>query len=360
MKNYIGEIVDLRGDSYLNPANALYPDGGRHQRAVGTITSIAVHHDATVRPHNYDSVARYKQEAREHYNRLGPGLQYHFKIDNVGTIFWIRPLELWVWAVGAQENVSTINICLDGYFHPDVNQKPTREQYEALKQLLDWLCTQHPEFPADQNDVRPHRFYSSTACCGNTLVPFVDGYRNGLGNVEIPTESVYDWPELQPHTETPPVIVEPPVQQPSGPQIVQDNGFVPATYVAQVKTHLDGLETGKRYADYDPGKEFDFVARFTKDGTPYLLTGYAIQQHANGKRELAGVPEKDILLKHAPSTPTPPSPIDPNQEPPVVETPPDPKPEDQTHEIIKENNELLKQIVTLLTWLVDKVKGIFQ
>ena len=33
-------------------------------------------------------MARYRSEAAAHYNRLGPGLQYHFKIDNTGEIFW--------------------------------------------------------------------------------------------------------------------------------------------------------------------------------------------------------------------------------------------------------------------------------
>jgi hypothetical protein len=43
-----------------------------------------------VRPHDYDSAARYRTEAAAHYLRLGPGLQYHYKIDNVGTIFQTR------------------------------------------------------------------------------------------------------------------------------------------------------------------------------------------------------------------------------------------------------------------------------
>jgi hypothetical protein len=201
MKNYIEGIVDLTGDTYLNPS---WPGHGRDE---GIIKTIAVHHDATPRPHDYDSIARYRNEAAEHYARLGPGLQYHYKIDNTGVIFKIRPHNLFLWHAGDDfGNVNGIAICLDGYFHPNVNQVPTREQYEALQQLLDWLCTQNPQFPAVQGDVYPHRHFSSTACCGDNLVPFVDSYRTNGGTVAIP-DVPYDWPEFQPQinpTPTPP------------------------------------------------------------------------------------------------------------------------------------------------------------
>jgi len=194
MKTY--QITDVRGDSYLNPA---WP---QEARAESVITKIVVHHDAAVRPHDYDSMARYRSEAAAHYTRLGPGLQYHFKIDNTGEIFWIRPFTQTTYHAGDYNvNRTSVAICLDGYFHPDVNQVPTREQYEALKQLLDWLCTQNPQFPAVQSNVYPHRAFSSTACCGNILVPFVDEYRNTNGNPVIPNVA-FDWPEMQPATPT--------------------------------------------------------------------------------------------------------------------------------------------------------------
>ncbi len=194
-------IVDLTGDTYLNPS---WPG---HSRNENIIKTIAVHHDAALRPHDYDSIARYRSEAQGHYARLGPGLQYHYKIDNTGVIFKIRPHNVFLWHAGDDYgNVNGIAICLDGYFHPDANQVPTREQYEALQQLLDWLCTKNPQFPADQDDVFPHRHYSATACCGNTLVPFVDAYRVNSGTVAVPNVA-YDWPEFQPQvnpTPTPP------------------------------------------------------------------------------------------------------------------------------------------------------------
>src|SRR6476620_11254094 len=124
MKQYLSEAIDLTGDSYLNPVPAVY-DNGVHNRSVGQITSISIHHDASPRPHDYDSIARYHQEAAEHYARLGPGLQYFAKIDNVGQIFYIRPFTTWLYAVGSAENVTTLPICLDGNFE---TQQPTREQ----------------------------------------------------------------------------------------------------------------------------------------------------------------------------------------------------------------------------------------
>lgn len=195
MKTY--PITDVRKDTYLNP---IWPQEARSE---SSITKIIVHHDAAVRPHDYDSMARYRSEASAHYTRLGPGLQYHFKIDNVGEIFWIRPFTQALYHSGDyQTNRQSVAICLDGYFHPTVNQIPTREQYEALKQLLDWLCTQNPQFPADQNDVYGHREISATACCGDRLIGFVQEYRNTNGNPVIPNVP-YDWPSMQPATPTP-------------------------------------------------------------------------------------------------------------------------------------------------------------
>lgn len=200
MKTY--PVVDLTGDKYLNPDGYVWNDGeGSHERAVGQITSISVHHDAANRPHDYDSVGRYHAEAAEHYQRLGNGLQYHAKIDNQGTIFLIRPFTTWLNVVGSSANVSTLAVCLDGDFQTG-QQQPTQEQYEALKQLLDELSTQHPEFPANQSNVYPHRFFSATDCCGDNLVPFVDSYRNNGGNVEIPQVG-YDWPSMQPNQPVP-------------------------------------------------------------------------------------------------------------------------------------------------------------
>lgn len=348
MKNYLAEMVDLTGDSYLNPVPAFY-DNGLHVRNVANITSISVHHDASIRPHDYVSLARYRQEAREHYNRLGPGLQYHYKIDNTGTIFKIRPHNTWLYAVGAEANVSGIAICLDGYFHSPQDQKPTREQYEALSQLLIDLCEEHPEFPASYEDVWSHSSFSSTACCGDLLRPYVNAIDSKAKAQAIPDDSVYDWPALQPAPPPPPAppVVVPPVA------VFTYEDILPAAYVAQVKTHLDDAITGDRIKDYEPGEGFDMVRRMRRGDRTWLQTAYSVQ-----KTPTRGVPEADLLLKN-PGLPAPtpdPSPVTP----PVPVTPPTPSPDDQTHDYVKENNGLLKQILALLTELADKIKGIFK
>ncbi len=171
-------IIDWTSKSYLNP-----PWAG-HNRFESSITKIVVHHDAVIRPDVYDDYTRYSNEAAQHYNTLGPGLQYHYKINNLGEIYRIRPHTVWLHHAGdATANLEGIAICLDGYFHQPYNQQPTPQQKEALQWLLNWLCTQNPQFPADQNDVFPHRSFSATACCGDILVPYVDRYRT-TGNVE--------------------------------------------------------------------------------------------------------------------------------------------------------------------------------
>lgn len=206
MKTY--DVFDLTSDSYLNPVGAAYGDSsGTHQRNISAITSISVHHDAVPRPHDYDSTARYRSEAASHYQRLGPGLQYHYKIDNVGTIFKIRPLTTWLYSVGSSENTSMLAICLDGNFE---NEQPTREQLEALYQLLLELCTMHPEFSATWPDVRPHADYSATACPGRNLRYRILAIQDeATAKAQLLNQGVFDWPEYQDGYITQPNIVVP-------------------------------------------------------------------------------------------------------------------------------------------------------
>lgn len=215
MNMYLTEMIDLTGDAYLNPVPAVY-DNGLHNRNVSQITSISIHHDAMVRPHDYDSVARYKEEAAGHYDRLGPGLQYHYKIDNVGQIFKIRPLDVWLYCVGSVENVTTLAICLDGNFEV---QQPTREQLESLYQLLEELCENHPEFPATWPDVRPHADFSATACCGLNLRNRIYAITSkNTAADHLLNQGVYDWPEYQ--TGAAPVPTPPSAPDPTPPLVV--------------------------------------------------------------------------------------------------------------------------------------------
>jgi N-acetyl-anhydromuramyl-L-alanine amidase AmpD len=214
--------------------------------SLGQITHIIVHHDAQNRSNNYDSVTRYQQQANYHIGRGEDGLQYHFKIDNVGEVFQCRNLTDTLWHCSNYAvNRASIAICLDGNF---TQQIPTREQYTALKNLLDWLSTQHPEFPADQNDVYYHNEVAlagyKTACCGWKFWDWVTSYRNNKGNVAIPNVPFNDGSTSEPVN---------PVQAPPVGPIVEDiyrvydsNGVQVGAYkvLANAQTKLDSLEAG--------------------------------------------------------------------------------------------------------------------
>lgn len=351
-KDYLKDMVDLTGDAYLNPVPAVY-DNGIHNRNTSSISSISIHHDATVRPHDYDSLARYRQEARDHYEKLGPGLQYHYKIDNTGTIFRVRPHETWLYVVGSQENMSTIAICLDGYFHPSADQKPTREQAEALSQLLVVLCEHHPEFPATYPDVRPHRDFSSTACCGDLLAPWIFSIKDNATATTIPSDLVYDWPELQPQ---PPVPTPPPapVPDPQPEHIATFEPINPATYVAQVKTHLDQIDNHTTLTvveNYEPGTQFDMVRRMRWGNDTWLQTVYSVEHTPN-----RGVPEKDLLIRNT-GTPTSfptPSPVTP----PVPPVAPIPTPEDQSHDYSRDNNSILHELREKIQEILEQISHV--
>jgi hypothetical protein len=62
-------------------------------------------------------------------------------------------------------------------------QTPTAKQTQALKELLDWLSTKNPQFPADQGDVFGHRELRSTLCPGRNLIGWVQNYRRKLGRI---------------------------------------------------------------------------------------------------------------------------------------------------------------------------------
>ena len=313
MKSY--PITDLRGDKYLNPA-------GPETRPLGNITKIIVHHDAVVRPHDYDSVARLRQEAAGHYNTLGPGLQYHYSIDNVGEIFWVRDHDKTLWHCGNLPwNRTSIAVKLDGYFHAPHNQVPTKEQYEALKQLLNKLCTQHQEFPADQNDVYGHREASATACPGDNLFPFVVEYRDKLGNVTIPNVP-YDWPEFQPQAV--PTTPAPSSPQPPAP--------TPPTVTISYRVFgADGKQVGAYTIDANAWNK-------------YLSTPGSVIKDQNGDGVTA-----QLKAKFEPPVP-----------PPAV---PDKQPEDTKPVPVNTDPKVLEQlnrIETILNWIKEILSKIFK
>lgn len=304
MKDYIGQAIDLTNDSYINPA---WPG---HTRNINTITSISIHHDAEYRPHDYDSVSRIRNEAAYHYNNLGPGLQYSAVIDNIGQIFYTRPLTTWLYVVGSNENTTCLAIKLDGNFE---NQQPTREQFEALYQLLENLCEQHPDFPAVWKDVRPHCDYSSTACCGANLRNRIYAIQDkASAQAQLLNQGVFDWPEYQSAPPAPPAP-QPPVPTPPSPpsinyRVIKDGKQIGA-YTVEANAYNKYKAEGGAIVDQSG-----------KDITALLVAKY-----------------------------------DPPKPPPA-----DVPPIDQTHDIVVENNNLLKQILKLITDLIGKITAIFK
>lgn len=175
-----------------------YRKGAWYTRDVKTITKITVHHTAIPLKNYEDDEKLLKYLQQIHEGHGWPGLAYHFVITKSGKVYQINEFSEVTWH--DTKNWDSIGVCLNGYFHPDVNDKPTKEQLKSLDALLDKLCTQHPEFPADQNDVVGHRERSATACPGNNLFPYVVEYRSKAGNVgwgAEETQSSMETPETE-------------------------------------------------------------------------------------------------------------------------------------------------------------------
>lgn len=159
-----------------------YKAAGRswYQRNQNGITRFTVHHTASRSTGTHDQILR--AEANHHINGNGwVGLAYHFVILKDGSIHQINNFTDVTWHDG--NNWDSIGICLQGYFHSPYNEKPTTEQVRSLKELLDWLSTKHPQFPAAQKNTWGHRDRMSTACPGDAVYPLVKEYREKAGNV---------------------------------------------------------------------------------------------------------------------------------------------------------------------------------
>lgn len=308
-------ITDVRGDKYLNPA----PPETRPEK---NITRIICHHDAVARPHDYDTMARLRNEAASHYKNLGPGLQYHYSIDNTGEIFFVRPHTATLWQAGdIAVNRTSISVKLDGYFHPTVNQKPTREQLEALQQLLTKLCTQHPEFPADQNDVFGHRDITNTACPGDQMFPYVVQFRN-TGKITPQADIVYDWPNLQPNSPTPPPTTTP----------------APTPTPPSVEVAYRVFKGGKQIGAY----KLDANAwnKYKAESADNIMT--------NSGQNVT----EQLRMKFEPPAPVPPIPTPPAQD--------EASNMQDIAKILGENNTLLKQILAIVQAILSKITGVFR
>jgi len=163
----------------INIIGKLPRSGNQGSHAVAGITHIVVHHDAQFRPDAYDDETRYVQQANFHIGRGEDGLQYNYKISNLGDIYLCRNWTDILWHCGNYAvNCASIAICLDGNME---SQVPTSQQIQALQDLLDNLTTEHPEFPASQGNVWYHNEVAlpggATACCGRNLKPAIVEYR---------------------------------------------------------------------------------------------------------------------------------------------------------------------------------------
>ena len=158
-----------------------YRTGSWYQREEKDIEKIVVHHSAwnIDRRLSHDTVLKTIQGW--HQNKGWPGLSYHFAIMPDGTVYQCNDFSDITWHDTVNED--SVSVLVHGYFHPEVNDKPTTEQLKSLKDLLDWLCTENPQFPADHDDVIGHRYRYSTACPGDHLMPYVVEYRENKGSV---------------------------------------------------------------------------------------------------------------------------------------------------------------------------------
>lgn len=167
-------IIDKIG-SYLQTGRFWYT------RDISTITKFSVHHDAI--PHDNRTAEQVLQTIFGIHNGKNgwPGISYHYYIHRDGTIYQLNKHEWVTWIDGI--NWDAIGIVLNGYFHSPYNNNITDAQKKSLKELLDQLSTQHPEFPASQGDVYAHRERAQTACPGDKVYPLVKEYREKLGDV---------------------------------------------------------------------------------------------------------------------------------------------------------------------------------
>lgn len=158
-----------------------YRKGAWYTRSASDVKVITVHHTAIAQGTyaNDDDMLLALQNI--HQGHGWPGLSYHFVISEAGRIYQINSFEEVTWH--DTKNWDSIGICLQGYFHPNINNNPTGDQLEALDWLLDRLCTETPQIPADHDDVLGHRERTATVCPGDNLFFYVVDYRNKKGSV---------------------------------------------------------------------------------------------------------------------------------------------------------------------------------
>ena len=152
-----------------------------YDREEKDIEKIVVHHSAIKMDKRLSDETLLDQIMRVHVGHDWPGLSYHYVICPNGNIHKCNEHTDITWHDTINSDSLAVLVC--GYFHPDVNDEPTKEQLISLKELLDWLCTENPQFPADEDDVVGHRDRSATNCPGDILNKYVREYRENKGSV---------------------------------------------------------------------------------------------------------------------------------------------------------------------------------
>ena len=149
-----------------------------YQRNESEITYIVIHHSASTMRDDEDNMLREHGDYHMNVNKW-QGLSYHYIIGKSGKIYKINNLSDITWTDGI--NKESLSICLDGYFHPDINEQPTPAQLQSLQWLIDELRSDnYPSFGVAQDRVVAHREHSATAtaCCGDLLYGYIVDYRN--------------------------------------------------------------------------------------------------------------------------------------------------------------------------------------
>ena len=167
----------------MNIINAvgLYRSGSWYKRNQANIKKLVVHHSAWKIDRRLSNETILTTIQGWHEDKGWPGLSYHFVICPDGQVYQCNDFEDITWHDTINDD--SVGVLVHGYFHPPEDDDPTHEQLTSLKDLLDWLCTENPQFPAGHDDVVGHRDRYASACPGDNLYKYVREYKENLGSV---------------------------------------------------------------------------------------------------------------------------------------------------------------------------------
>lgn len=139
------------------------------QRQLGVISTIIVHHSATLM-----GLFKPASFAKWHMDPNGslraPAICYHFDIEEDGTIYQANTLESIAWHAG-NANRFSIGIELNGNFE---KENPTDAQLHSLR----WLTAQLEQKLGKKLVQKGHKEVQATACPGKNLFARKSEWRN--------------------------------------------------------------------------------------------------------------------------------------------------------------------------------------